>query len=200
MTETDGFYWWFPCFLKLKKVIMPLVPSATAQSIPGTPSDVLFTDTSTGSDVLVTSRRITVTDYAGNFLVEVGTLTDYEVWPLPLIDTIQLSLLPLKDYAVKIVFEWLNVSNVAIYDYTIDATYLIEYNESFDYGLSKRVASNPLLMNDNNFWLHKQQLRTYINSGNQAVVRYSDLYVAQQCYDAATELRLTSQYSFNGNA
>jgi hypothetical protein len=179
---------------------MAFVPSATAQSIPGTPSDILFTDTSTGVDILIVDRRITVTDAAGNFLVELGTTTDYEVWALPLVDTIQLNLLPTKDMAVKIVFEWMDAGNVAIYDYTIDATYFIEYNESFDYGLSKRVASNPMLMNDNNFWLHKQQLRTYINSGNQAIARYSDLYVAQQCYEAATELRLTSQYSFNGNA
>ena len=179
---------------------MAFVPSATAQSISGTPSDVLFSDNSTGSDVLITSRRITITDADGNFIVELGTTTDYELWPLPLIDTIQLSLFPTKDYAVKIYFEWLNVSNVAIYDYTIEATSFTQYNESFDYGLSKRVASNPLLMNDNNFWLHKQQLRTYIDSGNQAILRYSDLYVSQQLYDAATELRLTSQYSFNGNA
>lgn len=177
---------------------MPFSASFTAQSISGSPSDILFADTSTGSDVLILSRRITVQDYADNYLVKTGTTTTYEVWALPLVNSIQLNLLP-KDYAVKIRVDWMNVSNVAIYTSTIAATSFTEHNEAFDYTLTQRMAGNPLLMNDNNFWLHKQQLRTYIDAGNNAITRAGDLYNAQQCYDEATGLRLTSQYSFNGN-
>jgi hypothetical protein len=177
---------------------MPLTVSFTAESVSGEPQNILFTDTSTGSDGTITSRRIYVSDKDGNFLVEEGTATEYELWPIPLSDTITLDLLT-KDYAVKIVVQWLNVSNVVVYDSTIDAIGFTEYNENFDYELTQRMTANPMLINDNRFWYNKVKLRTYINSGNNAITQDSDLVNAQLCYNAATDLRINGEYYFNGN-
>lgn len=178
---------------------MALTVSFTAESVAGSPSDILFTDTSTGSDGTITSRRIYVADSTGEFLVEDGTTTEYEVWALPLATAITLDLLD-QDTACRITVQWLNVSNVVVYDYTIDAIGFVEYNEEFDYEQTTLMSANKLLINDNNFWGNKTKLRALIDSGNNAITRASDLVNAQSCYDEATEIRLNSQYLFNGNS
>lgn len=178
---------------------MALTVSFTAESVAGTESDILFTDTSTGSDGTITSRRIYVSDKDGNFLVEDGTTTEYEVWALPLGTDITLDLLS-EDMAVRITVQWLNGSNVVVYDYTIDAIGFTQYNENFDYDLTQRMSSNPLLINDNNFWPNKSKLRALIDAGNNAILNASDIFNAQLCYDAATEMRDNAEFLFNGNS
>lgn len=178
---------------------MALTVSFTAESVSGSPSDILFTDTSTGTDVAVTSRRIYVSDKDGDFLVEDGTSTEYEVWAIPLATDITLDLLA-SDMAVRITVQWLDVSNVVLYDYTIDAIGFTEYNEDFDYELTQRMSANPLLINDNNFWGNKSKLRSLIDAGNNAITNASDISNAQLCYDVATGMQDNAQYLFNSNA
>lgn len=178
---------------------MALTVSFTAESVSGSPSDILFTDTSTGTDAAVTSRRIYMSDKDGNFIVEDGTSTEYEVWAIPLATNITLDLLS-SDMAVRITVQWLNVSNVVLYDYTIDAIGFTEYNEDFDYELTQRMSANPLLINDNNFWSNKNKFRGLIDAGNNAILNASDISNAQLCYDAATEIQDNAQYLFNSNA
>lgn len=177
---------------------MALTVSFTAESVAGSPSDILFTDTSTGSDVLSVSRRIYVSNNVGDFLVEDNTTTEYEVWAYPLATPITLDLLS-ADTACLITVQWLNSSNVVLYDYTIDAIGFTEYNEEFLYEQTQRMASNPLLINDNNFFGNYGKMRTLIDAGNKAITRDSDLYNAQLCYDAATEMNDNAQYLFNTN-
>ena len=178
---------------------MALDVSFTAESVSGSPSDILFTDTSTGSDVLVTSRRIYISDTNGDFIVESGTSTEYEVWAIPLATPITLDLFT-SDKAVKIVVEWLDVTNVVLYDYTIDAIGFTEFNEEFLYGQTQLMTANPLLINDNNFWNNYTKVRTLIDAGIKAILFASDLYNAQLCYDSATDIQDESQYYFNGNS
>lgn len=178
---------------------MALTVSFTASSVAGQPSQILFSDTSTGSDGTITSRRIYVADSKGDFLVEDATTTEYEVWALPLATDITLDLLS-ADTACRITVQWLNVSDVVVYDYTIDAIGFTEFNEQFDYEQTTLMSANKLLINDNNFWGNKSKLRTAIDSGNNAITRASDLVNAQSCYDEATDIRLAAQYLFNGNS
>lgn len=173
--------------------------SFTAQSVSGSNSNILFTDTSVGSDVLITQRRIYAVTDINTFLVESGSSLEYSEWPIPIADTITLNLLT-KDYALKFVCEWLNVSNVVLYDYTIDAQGFTQYNENASFQLTQALTGNPMLINDNNFAQNKWALRDFIDSGNQAILQASDLYNAQRCYDAATEIRLSSRYLFNQNS
>jgi len=181
---------------------LPLVVSFTASSVVGEPGQVLFHDTSSGSDVAVTSRRIYVSDKDGDFIVEEGTSTEYEVWALPLSTDITLDLFTssVGDKACKIVVQWLNVSNVVVYDYTINAEGFTEFNEEFLYSQTQLMAANQKLMSDNNFWPNYSKMRTLIDAGNQAILLASDLSNAQACYDQATEMRLAAQYLFNGNS
>jgi len=169
---------------------------STSQTL-GLPREINFTDTSTGSDVNVISRRIYLQAYDGTFLVESGTTTDYEAWAIA-DTTITLDVLS-KDYALTVTVEWMGVSGQVLYSkqYVLGFTL---YNETFDYQLTQALAGNPLLINDNNFFQNKSALRTDIDSGNQAVEFASDTYNAQLAYDAATALRLKSQYFFNINS
>mgnify|MGYP000396776706 CR=1 FL=1 len=48
---------------------MALSVNFTAQQTPGLPGTILFTDTSTGTDVAVTQRRVYIQTAAGNYLV-----------------------------------------------------------------------------------------------------------------------------------
>ena len=177
---------------------MALTVNFTATQTLGEPSEINFTDTSTGTDVAVVTRRIFTRTPAGEFLVEDGTATQYEVWgDFPTTTTKTLDVLD-KDYATTITVQWLDVSNNVLYDKTLIRGFTL-YNESFDYGLTQLLSGNPLLINDDDFFTNKSDLRTEIDSGNQAIERASDPFGAQQCYDRATNLRLNSQYFFNGN-
>lgn len=177
---------------------MALVVNFSASQNLGEESEILFTDTSTGTDVAVTQRRIYIQTPSGDYLVEDGTTTEYEVWSgFPATTTITLDVLT-KDRAVTITVQWLDVSNTVLYDKTLKYGFTL-YNETFDYGLTQLLAGNPLLINDNNFYQNKSDLRVNIDSGDQALSLAGDTFAAQQCYDRATELRVNSQYYFNEN-
>jgi len=178
---------------------MALTPNFTVSITPGTPENLLFTDTSSGSDGSVTQRRIYIQKADGDFLVESGTTTDYEVWAdFPATTTITLEDILDTDYGCRVVVQWLDVSNAVLYDKTLYYGFT-GFNEDFDYSLTQLIASNPLLMNDNSFWRNKSLLRALIDSGNNAIERASDIASAQQCYDLASQLREESVYYFNGN-
>jgi hypothetical protein len=179
---------------------LALTVNFSTSQTPGSPGDIIFTDTSTGSDGSVTQRRIYIQSAAGDYLVESGTSTQYEVWSgFPGTTTITLEDILEQDTAARVVVQWLDVSNNVLYDKTQYIGFTA-YNEDFDYELTQNVAANPLLVDDNNFWQNKLKLRTDIESGNNAIERASDIAAAQQCYDRATYLRNNSQYLFNANA
>lgn len=160
----------------------------------------MFTDGSTGSDGAVTQRRIYIQIPNGTYLVESGTTTEYEVWSgFPGTTTITLSDILDKDYGCRVVVEWLDVNGTVLYNQTQYIGFTC-YNEDFDYEKTQNVASNQLLMNDNNFWVNKSRFRTLIDSGNNAIERASDTSSAQECYDLATEMREDAQFYFNQNS
>lgn len=178
---------------------MAISPSFTASQPIGQPSQIKLTDTSTGTDVTITTRRVFFIDAYGNFLVQDGTGTDYEVWTdFPGTTTITLDILS-KDYALIIKVQWLTSGGTVVNEVIHDVQGFTYYNEQFDYQLTQLLSGNPLLINDGGFFNEKSTLRTDIDSGNQAIEQALDQYGAQQCYDRATDLRLNSQYVFNGN-
>jgi len=176
---------------------MPLVASFSATQPVGEPSVILLTDTSTGSDVLVTQRRVYLRQADGTFLVPSGTSTDYIEWAYAN-STIEIDVLD-KDYALQVIVEWLNVANAVLYDDS-SLELFSSYGEDFDYGTTQQLTGNPTLFNDNRFFTEKSDLRTFLDSAERAILRASDQYGAQECLDGATELRVNSRYYFNINA
>lgn len=177
---------------------MPLTPSFSVSQIFGAQNTVVLTDTSTGSDGSVTTRRAYISTSAGVFLTPANTPTDYTEWDYASPD-IEIQCLD-KDYAVLIRVQWVDVSGNILYTYTIGSVGLTLYNETYDYQLSQRLTGNPLLINDAAFFENKSKLRVCIDSGNQLISLISDNYAAQQCYDRGTDLRVDGVYNFNANA
>lgn len=172
---------------------MPLTADFSVSQPLGEPSIVTVTDTSTGSDGTITARRVYIKDAFGNFIVPEGVSTEYNAWSIG--DTsVDIDCLT-KDIAALITVEWLNGTTV-VYS-KIEKYGLVAYNEDFDYSLTQMLAANPMRTNDSKFLEYKFNLRAEIDSGNQALERYGDMFSAQQCYDRATTIRINSQFYFN---
>ena len=163
----------------------------------GEESTVTVTSVTSGTDAAVTQRRVYLQTDSGEFLVPTGVTTEYNEWALA-DASVDIDCLD-KDYSLRVVTQWLDVSNTVLYDST-QYVGLTLYNESFDYLLTQLMAANAVLIGDNNFFPNKELLRTYIDGGNHAISFADDLYNAQLCYDKATALRISSQYYFNGNS
>ena len=121
---------------------MSFTPNFTTYQLAGSPSTIYLEDTSTGSDVAITQRRIYITDYEGNYVVPSGTTTDYVNFPL-IHNTIYIDCLT-EDMALTVTVQWLDVNNVVLYDKT-DLIGFTLYNETFYYSLTQGQAaiSNP---------------------------------------------------------
>lgn len=180
---------------------MPIVyASFNATQELGNPTVINFTDTSIGDDNDVEFRNIYIRLGNGDYIVqESNTTTNYTAWIYnPLVLNTSFELLT-KDVAVEITMDWVDGSNVVLYSRSITFRFT-NFNENFDYSLTQNLTGNPLLINDNDFFANKSELRTCIDSGNNAFDLVGDLFSAQQCYDRATNFRINSQYFFNINS
>lgn len=170
----------------------------TITQVAGSPANVVITSVTAGTDAAVTQRRVWVYDKDGNYIVPTGVSTQYNQWALAT-NPLTLDILE-KDMALKFYVQWLDVNDVVLYDSTQSAVGLTLFAEQFDYEKTQLIAANSKLTQDNNYMSNKYLLRTYIDSGNQAISLASDLVNAQLCYDEATNLRVNAQYYFNENS
>ena len=167
---------------------MPLTPNFSTSQQAGLPSNVIITDTSTGSDVAVVERRVYLVNYAGEYVVADGTTTDYTVWPLAQ-SSISIDCLS-ADTALTVTVDWVDVSGVTLYTKTVLAGFTL-YNETFYYSLTQGQAavSNPsYILQDTTYFQNKSKLRCLIDSGDQSVTLGYDITSAQLCYDLATAM------------
>lgn len=161
---------------------MPITPNFTVSSNITTPSLMTLTDTSGGSDGAITQRRVYLQQFDGTYLVPTGTTTSYVEWAYASatknIDAMD------KDYALNIIVQWLDVSNAVLYTKTI----LVEFNSyarTYRLKLLKAIASNPKLVNNQNYFDVMSQLTIYIDGANEAVTLAADISLAQLCNDNA---------------
>jgi hypothetical protein len=174
---------------------MPFVQNFTTSQQAGLPSDVIITDTSTGSDGAIVSRRVFLTNYAGEYVVANGTTTNYTVWPLAQ-SSISIDCLT-QDTALTVTVNWVDAGGVTLYTKTSLAGFTL-YNETYYYSLTQGQAAvgNPsYILQDNNYFQNKSKLRCLIDSGNQAVTLGYDITSAQECYDLASFM-VTNQNNY----
>ena len=175
---------------------MPLTPNFSTSQQAGLPSDVIITDTSTGSDAAIVARRVFLTNYEGEYVVASGTTTNYTPWPL--VDTsISINCLS-QDTALIVTVNWIDAGGVTLYTKTSLAGFTL-YNETFYYSLTQGQAaiSQPsYILQDTTYFSNKSKLRVLIDSGNQAVTLGYDITTAQICYDLATDMVSNQNYLF----
>jgi hypothetical protein len=172
---------------------MPLTPSFTASQNSGLPSTIVLTDTSTGSDVTITKRRVFLLQSNGEYLVPTGTTTNYIDWSLADI-SISLNVLS-QDTALSITVQWLSVSNVVVANKTTSFAFTA-YNETFYYGLTEDQVANASLSSSNDWYQNKMILRVELDSATQAISFASDIFSAQAALNRATYISTNSNFFF----
>jgi hypothetical protein len=172
---------------------MPLSPNFTASQNSGTPNLIFLTDTSTGSDVTITKRRIYLLQSNGTYLVPTGTTTDYIDWALADV-TISLNVL-IQDTALSITVQWLSAANVVVANKTTSFAFTA-YNETFYYGLTESQVANANLTASTNWYQTKMILRVELDSAYQAISFASDIFSAQAALNRATFISTNQSYFF----
>lgn len=172
---------------------MPLSPNFTASQNSGTPNLIFLTDTSTGSDVTITKRRIYLLQSDGTYLVPAGTVTNYIEWALVDVTT-SLNVL-IQDTALSITVEWLTASNVVVANKTTSFAFTA-YNETFYYGLTESQVANANLTASTNWYQTKMILRVELDSAYQAISFASDIFSAQAALNRATFISTNQSYFF----
>lgn len=164
---------------------MAIVENFTTSQTLGFPSQIVFTDTSTGSDGNIAARRIELVDSDGNFIVLPGTTTDYEVWPYA-DATITLALLTI-DRAVNITVYWVDSDGATLYDKTVLTVFRL-YSITYYIYLIKTQSSNIKLRENANFYLNEIRLLSSLQEAYDAVYYAGDISSAQAALTRAKQL------------
>ena len=164
---------------------MPLSENFTATQALGYPSQIIFTDTSTGSDGDIAARRIEVVDSNGDYIVEEGTTTDYEVWPYA-DATITLDLLTI-DRAVYITVYWVNSGGATLYEKT-ELTVFRLYSITYYIYLIKSQSSNVKLKDNANFYQNEIKLLCSLQEAYDSVYYAGDIKSSQAALTRAKSL------------
>lgn len=166
---------------------MPFSQNFTVAQTSANPAFIILTDTSTPPNDYATYnidiRRITVTDYLGNFIVPAGTTTNYIEWPL-LDNPISLDLLT-QDMAVNIKVQWLDSFDVELYELNNNYCFT-EFNKQFLYYLIQLQSMTYSIIQDNNYWGNVGILWTNIIGAINSVEIGNDIFASQACLNRAT--------------
>ena len=164
---------------------MPLTQNFTAANSIQSPSIITLTDTSTGSDVDVVSRRVYISKPFGGYLVPNGTLTNYIVWSYAN-SSINIDAMK-RDYSINILVEWLDVGNTVLYSKDYDFN-IIPLGELFNYKLIQSQVGQPNIIGDVAFYKNKSLLELELDSSQQAIIMGGDIKAGQQCIERALNL------------
>lgn len=165
---------------------MAISPAFTVAQTPTAPAYVVVTDTSTGSDASIASRRVYFQDAYGNYVVPSGTSTSYVEWAYA-DSSITINLLT-TDLAVNVTVQWLDASNVVLY--TLSEEYcLSEYNQQFFYYLLQNLALTPSIAQDANYFSNMSTYWMNIIGAQQAVTIGADISASQNSINRADIMR-----------
>jgi hypothetical protein len=173
---------------------MALVPNFSASQSLANNSYVTLTDSSTGSDGTITTRKAFFITSTGQYLTTDG-LSDTpasETWAYA--DTSKTwDILP-RDMSLSIVVQWLAGATI-VYTKTINYVFTL-YDYVFLYGLTNQQVSNPALMNDSSYFSNKIQMIVNLNDAENAIEIGDDLTAAQEALDRNYNFIQNSSYYF----
>lgn len=164
---------------------MAISPAFTVSQSAITPAQFTVTDTSTGSDVLITSRRIYVQNAYGEYLTGDSNV-DYDVWAYAQ-SSITLDVLT-QDTAANIRVDWMSAGGTVLY--TLNNNYpLSQFGKQFAYYIVNNLGLTPGVYQDATFSGNLALLWTYIVAGDNAVTYGNDIAGAQACYNLEIEMQ-----------
>lgn len=173
---------------------MPLTPNFTSSESLSSPDLVTFTDTSTGTDVTITTRRIYLRLANGNYLTTAGESTTraYESWSYS-DTTITLPILT-QSTTASVMVEWYAGSTL-----TYTKTILMEwdlYDYLFGLELIQAQTANPRIIQDQNYYSNFFAFITNIWNSESAVLYGDDLYSSQSSLNVNQNLIDNSDFYF----
>jgi len=172
---------------------MPITPAFTVSQSGLTPSDVTLNDTSSGSDIAITQRRVYFRTATGSYLVKSGTTTDYEIWAYA--NASQTFNILQQDQALEIIVQWLDVSNNILY--TLTQIYCLpQYNKNFFYYLLQNQALTPGIYQDTNYSSNLALYWINIIGAIYAIEIGADVSASQNCLNRATAMMQAQSYYF----
>lgn len=170
-------------------------PNFSVTQADSDPSYATFTDTSIGSDVALTERRIYVRLANGNYLTSAGESTTeaYEVWAIGDV-TKTYSFLP-RSEAPLITVNWMTGATVS---YTKAATACFDFADYiFALGLTMAQVANNNITQDNDWYANKMKLLVNIKDAENAILYISDTTLAQNALDRNYNM-ISKQQDFFG--
>lgn len=170
---------------------MAITQNFTTSQVLGESSEIVITDTSTGTDVLVLSRRVYFTDKDGLYYNEdnlTGSATSvYEEWTdFPATTTITLDVLN-QDRALNVRVDWLNVSNVVLYTKTTLQDYTLSAKTVYINNI-KAQSSNNSLKEHANFYYNLIRLLISIKEADDSVTLLADISSSQAALNRAKKI------------
>lgn len=168
---------------------MAISTSFTTSQTIGNTAGINIVDTSTGSDVTATGRRIYLQNSLGQYVTESG-VTDavaYTSWPIADGNSISLDVLE-NATALDITLVYVTSGGATVASATELCGFPL-YAESFYYSLTQAQAQQntppPTILQDSQYYTQKMMLRVNIDSGNQAIAYGNDIVAAQNAYNLA---------------
>lgn len=160
---------------------MPLTPNFSVSQTAGDDATINVTDTSTGSDVTIVTRRLSFLTNSGTYLVPTGNVDPQWVsWAL--IDTTKSVSILNKNYALTVTVDWLDVSNAVVETKSL----LICTSQSLEelaFNLLEQESEPTYVSYDNDYLMNALALRMNIDNANRAVDTWGNISVAQNCLD-----------------
>ena len=164
---------------------MPISPAFSISQSANSPNLITAVDESTGSDVAIAARRIFFQTAYGNYLVETGTTTSYEVWPYA--DATDSFNVLTEDSALSITLQWVNSGGTVLY--TLTQVYCLPaFNQQFFYYLVEQQALTPSVLQDATYASNMAVYWTNIVGAIQAVEIGADIAASQNCLNRATNM------------
>lgn len=172
---------------------MAFVPDFTATQVLGQPSQIVLTDTHTGTDAAVVAARVVITDSAGNSIVESGNTNSYSPWA-NIANPLTLTVFSTKDKAVYVTVNYVNISGTTLYSKIYLKGFLL-YAITYYIFIIKSQSSRPQLVDKANFYDSTIKLITEIQNATTAIT-YNDIMSAQAAMDRVYQLISKPSYFF----
>lgn len=170
---------------------MALTVSISVTQNNGSPSQFLISDTSTGSDPGITSRRVYLYKADNTTLVNSGTTAAYTLWPIAS-SSITMDVLT-RDTALMFVIQWMTGTTVT---YALTGYYAFTaYTNTFLYSLSVDQSTNPTIISATDYFANKTKMYSYLKEVGTAI-SFNDTVKSQLALDLAYNMIVNQQLYF----
>ena len=170
---------------------MPLTQSFTTSQVLGESSNIVLTDTSTGTDVLVVSRRVYITDKNGLYYGEDGetsTTAIYTEWDnFPGTTTLTIEDVLTQDRSVNVRVDWIEEDGDVRYTATDLQDYTL-YAKTLYINSIKAQSNNNQLKAHANFYINMIKLLISIKEADDSVTLLDDISSSQAALNRAKKL------------